>query len=318
MLYSANIKKLMVFALSIACIMILFALKAINIGSMYRPLSATLAECYCSDEEDAKLDQDEARTNKGFNVEPTDYRVTAYNMEFHIDNELTASVNMRIENRGVPDEYVFGLFGGYEISSLTGGSGEKLDYTKEGNVIKIHNSSGKNIDEITIKYHGKSYRCWTNSKSVFLPGYFSYYPRPVDLEKTEDFSCGAYLDRNKADYDVMIDGVKTYSNLRETGGHFVGNSANVFFLSGECEKRSVEGHDYIVPTLLVGKKYSALKAFSDIDEIKTKQNADDKLTEKLQANRSNKMIVDRSLFVEDIKNGDPRFNAYESYDYIVY
>lgn len=263
------------FCLCMVCVLFFLGYGVVNKGSVLlmagHPESATL--------ESAKYktaEQGEKETQELFSV-------TAYDMEFSMQKELSAKVTVDIQADKTLPEYPFTLFGGYKISRITCDDGRTLAFQQEGNYVNVGNEEMLPVKSMCFYYKGHSAVFYANQKACFLPGIFPYYPKAGHRTL---YKKGELINDRKdteANFRVRITGLHSVvSNLPETQGVFEGKTDNVILISGYCEEKqsdsfskiyyplqesSLENIDYII----AGERkeeFNNLCHFTGMDEYK--------------------------------------------------
>ena len=102
------------------------------------------------------------------------FTVAAYNMNLQIGRALDATVQMALSAAPASGEYIFTLYRGYEVSSVTDAGGSPLSYVRDGDYITVQAPPSGNT--VVLCYSGYSPILYSNSQAALLPGCFPYYP----------------------------------------------------------------------------------------------------------------------------------------------
>lgn len=181
--------------------------------------------------------------------EKADYEISKYDMELSIKLNLSAKVNMEVSKS--LDEYKMTLFHDYKISYASNQDGDKLDFTQDGDYVRIINSENKKITNIILEYKGSSATYYANSQGCFLPGYFAYYPRAgyLPLYNQDKFDLESEFVDEDTYFEVKIDyGKKIISNLDEENGVYKGKSDGFTMVSGFYKMKDLgNGNTLVYP-----------------------------------------------------------------------
>lgn len=107
--------------------------------------------------------------------EKSDFNVTSYFINCDIEDYLSATVHMEIDNKDL-EEYKFTLYRDFEIIDISNGEGKSMPFERDGDYITVHRYQDHETDQISISYHGFSPMFYSNSQGTYLPGGFPYYP----------------------------------------------------------------------------------------------------------------------------------------------
>jgi len=72
----------------------------------------------------------------------------------------------------------FTLFRGYQVSSITDLEGRALDFSQEGDLIRILTSGQEKTTGFIFEYAGSGWGNYANRQGMFLPSTFPWYPWP--------------------------------------------------------------------------------------------------------------------------------------------
>lgn len=183
------------------------------------------------------------------NYEPiraeADFMIEGYQLEITPGLKTKFKAVLQLSEAGI-GEYIFSLYHGYQIQTVTDMDGNALSFSQQDDTV-IVSSGGKMLREITMKYEGIGLTYMASSEYTCLPQYYLYYPvagqytlfdvlsmgyaRNMDLPETE-FTIVVH-----ADYDV-------YSNIPKTEHNtFVGTGTGATLVGGKyvraCEENGV-------------------------------------------------------------------------------
>lgn len=178
-----------------------------------------------------------------------DFKVLSYKMNLEIDKELSAEVEMKIDN-GKAGELFFTLWNGFNLNSVEDKNGNALPFSRDGNYFSVTNA--ENNDTFVFKYKGHSNRFMSNSDITYLAGYFPYYPMAGKCRIMNPVRSFAFND-NSYDYEVQFDVAvlskdKVLSNLESTGeNQFSGRANSACVFSGFIDEITIDGVKLIYP-----------------------------------------------------------------------
>lgn len=182
--------------------------------------------------------------------EKEDFHITAYDMDFTMNNYLKAKVEVTINALSNEKEsYAFTLHHQYCVDSIQNAYGEELDYKEEGDIIWI---DGRKItDKIIFFYHGNAAGAYANSEWSTLQSEFCFYPM-AGKKKLYDESSNTYSVLNLQDKIHFKVHVKTnqkmYCNLPSTARNtFEGISTNITLRSGYLKQVTYRDVTIIYP-----------------------------------------------------------------------
>ncbi len=180
---------------------------------------------------------------------PADFKVLSYKMNLEIDKELSAEVEMKIDN-GKAGKMFFTLWNGFNLNSVEDKNGNALSYLRDVNYLSVTNT--ENNDTFVFKYKGHSNRFMSNSDITYLAGYFPYYPMAGKCRIMNPLRSFAFND-NSYDYDVQFDVTvssknKVISNLERVGENkFSGRANSACVFSGFIDEMTIDGVKFIYP-----------------------------------------------------------------------
>lgn len=179
------------------------------------------------------------------------FSVSRYEMEFSMKKQLTADVTLTIQSGDVLPEYIFTLYHGYKISSVTDEAGNEYSFEQQGDYVTVDNPERLAPGTMKFHYKGCSPLFYSNSKACFLPGFFPYYPRAGYRPVYEDRRIVNTADP-RAVYRVKVFGDHpVVSNLTEQDGVLVGETDNVMLLYGYADTTEENGNTIVYYPLQV-------------------------------------------------------------------
>lgn len=177
--------------------------------------------------------------------EKASFRVKKYQIDFRIDQALTADCKMELEGDINRPSYLFTLYHNYIVKHVYNGEGEKMDFEQQGDYITI--TADKPTQSITMNYSGSGDVFYSNQNACFLPGFFPYYPRAgavkiFDGDQMQFLSC----QEEKTEYDVSVKSFgKIFTNLSKKGERYQGQEDNLTIISGNYETVQKDSVTYV-------------------------------------------------------------------------
>lgn len=184
-------------------------LKNILLKTLCAAVCALLIFEYCTPKSQIILENDHPQSSTFADVVncgndenlTADFKVLSYKMNLEIDKELSAEVEMKIDN-GKAGEMFFTLWNGFSLNSVEDKNGNALPFSRNGNYFSVTND--ENNDMFVFKYKGHSNRFMSNSDITYLAGYFPYYPMAGKCRIMNPLQSFAFND-NSYDYEVQFD-----------------------------------------------------------------------------------------------------------------
>lgn len=164
------------------------------------------------------------------------FKIKSYDMKLNIRQILKADVTIEIESQPL-DEYIFTLYHGYNIQTITERNGNELLFEQDGDYLIIKNPQMKKLDEINIKYNGFNSTFYSNMQGIYLSGAFPYYPK-AGFNRMYTIDTQSYipvLDDGNVKFTVSFSGNsdKIFSNLEKlSDGTFSGQSNGASIVKG--------------------------------------------------------------------------------------
>ncbi len=178
------------------------------------------------------------------------FSVLSYDIALRIRARMTASVSMEISKNEESDRYIFTLYRGYKISSVTDVDGNALAYERDGNYLEVTYPFEGETGTLIITYQGNGNKYFSNYQGVALPGYFSWYPRAGYLNIwDEDQSCNIILEESEQKtFTLAVDTffpMTLVSNLEETQtNQFSGSATTLTLVGGLLSETESDGIAY--------------------------------------------------------------------------
>ncbi|MGN0527331.1 MAG: hypothetical protein ACI4IF_07835 [Acutalibacteraceae bacterium] len=182
--------------------------------------------------------------------EKADFSVLKYDVLLNIKQELSAKVTVSINNK-TPGDYKFTLWSAFNVLNITDEKGDELSFSRDGCYITVHGKS-KN-EKLTFEYKGFSYRFFSNTQGVYLPGHFPYYPLPGFLNVIYENEQGVgFINnqfKNSVEFNVkVLSPLKIFSNLESNGkNEFEGKSTTLYIYGGFVDEKEINGVKVIYP-----------------------------------------------------------------------
>lgn len=181
--------------------------------------------------------------------EPGGFDVTDYALNIEVTNKLNVKSILTVSES--ISEYKFTLYHGYKITDVKNQSGDRLNFTQDGDYFTVY--SDLDVTQLYIEYSGFSPKFYSNTQGMVLPGFFPYYPHSgfKSIFNIEEQGFYKLLVEGKPNFSLSVKGhKKVYSNLSALDNNtFTGKSTGVTIISGFIEKTSVNGIEVIYPYL---------------------------------------------------------------------
>lgn len=190
--------------------------------------------------------------------EAANFEITEYNINMTMGKELEAEVIMALRSPERISCYRFTLYHGYKIKEVTDRTGTHLEYSREGDYLKVQ-SQGDRLSEICITYKGHSSSFYANKKACFLPGFFPYYPR-AGYRMIYDINKRTYVSHRdeKTKFRVTVDNDYMFSNLKKDGKSLEGVAENLILVNGYYRETKLENKQ-IITYPLCGSEEQGIK-----------------------------------------------------------
>ncbi len=181
--------------------------------------------------------------------QPADFRVTHYDLNLSVKNQLHATANVQLDDPGLPS-YVFTLSHDFRLKTVTAQDGTPLRFVREDDHVEVF-SDGRQVTQIAFGYVGSNTRFYSNRQGVFLPGYFAYYPIPgrrnVYASDLQSYAKNRLPD--EVDFRLTVRaGQEVFTNLSPAAdGSFTGKTNGVTVLAGFFRRTTVQGIEVVYP-----------------------------------------------------------------------
>lgn len=180
-----------------------------------------------------------------------DFSVTDCALELKAGRYLRGKAELTVspENLSV---YGFTLHHDYTVQTVTDKEGQALSFARQGDFLTVETTDAKK--GIVISYSGANDTFYTTRHSLFLPGYFPYYPMAgyhAFFDTVTGNNISPCIQTEEIAFTVHISGSgKVYSNLPQTEtGVFQGKATGVSFLGGLLTSRDIDGIELVYPYL---------------------------------------------------------------------
>lgn len=208
---------------------------------MYLP-----ASYYCANESYGASDSimyDQIRyeiENQSVKRSIVEYNILKYEMKLDMGRQMNAKVVIYPEQKNL-ESYDMTLYHLYNITKVTDGTGQELEYQREEDYLTIF-SSGEEVEKLCIEYNGGCANFYSNKSDIYLPGWFAYYPMPGYRCVYDDYT---YMDNRfeeSLEFDIEILGAqKVYCDMKRIEkNHFVGESCGPTLLAGFVEEKVLD------------------------------------------------------------------------------
>jgi hypothetical protein len=188
--------------------------------------------------------------------QPADFHVTEYQLDMRVDRMLFMTASMRPDKTDLP-QYLFTLYHGYQVSSVTDGSGDPLAFQQDGDYLEVRNPDGRSLERIIMCYSGSAPKFYSNRQGVFLPGFFAFYPRSGYHMMFDNYLQGFHRITSVQEslFDIRVQTHKNvYCNLERSGENsFRGSSNALTLMSGFLQSMKVGDLTVVYPFLATGE-----------------------------------------------------------------
>lgn len=189
----------------------------------------------------------EGRENYKQTEEKADFSVSKYNINLSISSRLNAKIIIDILVPSESNTYIFTLYHGYSVASVTDQNGNNLNFVQDNDYLTINTIN--TIDSLIISYSGSAAKYYSNYQGTCLPGNFAYYPIPgyyiVYDSENQNFNQICFDDAIDIDLTVKAP-YKLYCNLSETDANrFQGVSEGVTLVSGFLTEKTVNNITFV-------------------------------------------------------------------------
>lgn len=177
-----------------------------------------------------------------------EFEILTYELDLTVRNRLYAQAELTVTQNPSGDHYLMTLYRGYQVTSVTDGEGDPLDYTREGHYLDILYPMDTAQGTIRIEYQGTGNRYFSNYQGIALPGYMPWYPKAgwLKLWDRETNSVKINIESKESEFYVHLDTeLPVVSNLESTGEcSYSGTATNVTFVGGLMTEKSDGGITY--------------------------------------------------------------------------
>ena len=181
--------------------------------------------------------------------EEADFTVLAYDLDVSVKTRLYCTAKITVSGDEDTDEYIFTLYRGYKIASVTDEDGNDLSYTRDGHYLSVSASFPEGTGVICVTYQGSGNRYYSNRQGIALPGYFPWYPvagyRSLDIADHDTLLELAASEEEKK-FTISLDtNLTVVSNLTETSeGVYDGTAGTATLIGGFLTEKEQEGVTY--------------------------------------------------------------------------
>ena len=165
------------------------------------------------------------------------FSVEGYQMELKIDRELHADVTVTLSDAQEQEEYVFTLYRGYHLQTLTDHLGNQLSWEQEGDWIRF-SPVVSGTTAFRFSYSGSGDMFYSNRQGIFLPGYFPFYPMPGEKVVNDGLGFMTPIDRSQKQFEVTVHTDAPNLNCKMC----IRDRLHVLPLDGEGGRLPVEGN----------------------------------------------------------------------------
>ena len=211
-------------------------------------------------------------------------------MNLNIKNQLYAEVTMQLEQVKGKEELAFTLYHNYDVQKVTDQNGKEIKFQRKDDYIIVYPE--QELTSLTFQYQGTGAPLFSEYIGTYLMPGFVFFPVAGfrDLYSQEYKDLKAVVLEEDVLFDVKVSSItkgKFYSNLPETEfNHFVGESKNIFLLSGWVKEYQYESTRFL---------------FSSFDNVDLVINEIDKFMEKTKHENPEKYAqLENKVFVYSV------------------
>lgn len=181
------------------------------------------------------------------------FKVTAYEMDISIHQELKSQLRVYLENESSTNELQFTLYHSFEIDKIRDDRNVSLPFERSGDYFSV--TCEEFPDYLDISYKGSSNLFYSNHQGVCLPGSFPYFPwagykkiHYLSPEPQDNLAQFVFRDGNcSSRFSVTIEGGKNIvTNLpKNAEGVYEGESSSFTIMGGFLEECEQGGYSFV-------------------------------------------------------------------------
>lgn len=172
-----------------------------------------------------------------------EFNVTGYELYLSVGNELKTTAVVKLQQNDLC-KYYFTLWHNLEITCISDGDDNSLQYEREGDYITVFTSP--QTEKIQFQYIGNCGKYFSNRQGIALPGYIPFYPMAGHISLWNDVNQEINVKHSlpKTLFYVEVDSaLDVKCNLQEIAENtFVGESETVSLYAGLLSENMVDNH----------------------------------------------------------------------------
>lgn len=181
------------------------------------------------------------RNSETYQTAEAGFEIISYNLDVSVKRKLYVDAEISVTRNTGSDQYLFTLYRGYKVSSVTDEEGNRLDFTQDGFYLSVTYPLEEETGVICITYKGTGNRYYSNYQGIALPEYFPWYPQAgwKDMSwLSEAGSASEQVDDSEKKFVITLDtNLTVVSNLEETAEHVYEGTASGATLIGGASYR---------------------------------------------------------------------------------
>lgn len=175
----------------------------------------------------------------------SDFLIEEYHLEITPGLKTKFQAVLRLSQTDI-SEYVFSLYHGYKVTSVTDYDGSTLAFTQQDDIVTV-SADGKPLQEIIMKYEGTGQMYMASAEYTCFPQYYVYYPVAGRYTLYDVLAMGyaRNMDFPEAEFSIVVHAdYEVYSNIPKTAHNtFEGRGTGVTLVGGRylraCEENGV-------------------------------------------------------------------------------
>ncbi|MCM1467764.1 MAG: hypothetical protein NC086_06405 [Alistipes sp.] len=206
----------------------------------------------------------------------TEFSIESYHLRIKAGLKTKFTAVLQLSEADV-DEYVFSLYHGYVVRSITDKEGNALVFSQQDDWITVFPEE-KALREITMEYEGIGMTYMAAKEYICLPEYYIYYPiaGKYTVYNFRTMNYAKNIDLPETYFSIVVDaGYEVYSNIpKKDYNVFEGAASGPVLLGGKyldaCEDNGVT---IVYSTFNVDEK-TAKEQYEDMISFYQAQNVD--------------------------------------------
>lgn len=178
------------------------------------------------------------------------FEITSYDMNLTVEKQLSAIVEVKINNKNKLTQLPFTLYHNLKVKSVKEGN-TSISFIQEGDYLYIYLENPNSEITLSIEYKGILDLFPATDQGMYLTGLFPYYPIEGihPFLKQEGQILNPITNLKQKNFHVLIKSPKkVYSNLVETNhNEFSSDSTNPIFVSGLVSAQNYKDAIVLVP-----------------------------------------------------------------------